>query len=41
MRKTRTRTKNLRRYIQVKQTKRSIYARLRKQHENFIEGNLL
>lgn len=37
MRRNRTRAQNLRRFIQVKRTKRGIYARLRKQHANFIE----
>lgn len=37
MRKNRTRARNLRRFIQVKQTKRNICARLRKQHANFLE----
>ncbi len=38
MRKNRTRTQNLRRFIQVKRTKRDIYARLRKQHTNFLDA---
>lgn len=36
MRKTRNRSQNLRRFVQVKRTKRNIYARLRKQHVMFL-----
>ncbi len=39
MRKTRTRSQNLRRFMQVKRTKRNIYARLRKQHTMFLADN--
>ena len=38
MRRNQSRTQNLRRFMQVKRTKRSICARLRKQHSYFLEA---